>query len=82
MAKLSDLGIEVGGLGILKTFTIPGEPAESYARRCELETQRNRSYNDPNDAEKEYRAIFTFSQKNIGRPKKEDQVNNGLWGKI
>jgi len=59
MATLKDIGIKGSdcGLGILLPYTIPGEPPESYARRCEL-VLRNQDYNSPNAAEIEYQQIF------------------------
>lgn len=57
MAKLSDFGIKNVGTGFLLPYTIPGEPKESYERRCELDKIRNRDYNNPNEAEIEYQAL-------------------------
>lgn len=57
MAKLSDFGIKAVGTGILLPYTIPGEPKESYERRCELDKIRNGDYNNPNEAEIEYQAL-------------------------
>jgi len=57
MAKLSDFGIKGIGTGLLLPYTIPGEPKESYERRCELDKIRNMDIMNPNDAEIEYQLI-------------------------
>jgi len=58
MVNIKDVSIKGSGDGLLLPYTIPGEPAESYARRCELDKIRNRDYNNPNEAEKEYKMLL------------------------
>jgi hypothetical protein len=58
MSKLP--GIKGDGNGLLLPYSIPDEPPESYARRCELDKIRNRDCNNPNDAEIEYQQIWNY----------------------